>query len=535
MKTFNEFSDSFFYAFLDLYPSAGHYLGLHEYDGRINIVTRDEHDEALKYFQTLKEELKSFNKSDLTNEEKLDYDLIEWQLDSLIFGFSEMKDFEYNPLNYLYYFSDFTNYLFREYDSFNNRSRSVLKLVKKMPFVFEQAKLNLNKKINSVLCKYAVSFAEGYINFIEKDLPGEFEKRKVEEPVIAEYNNVKNDAVNSLKEFIEFLKQADDPDDKVFILGKEKFMKMILLGEQIDISFEELNILGESELQRLQKEFNEILKQSGISDFKEIEKDHPAENELLDVTRSTLGELVNFIREKDIVTVPEPLNCKVIEMPKYMDFGFAAMGTAGPFEKSDESFYFINLPGKDWEEKRKQEWLTLFNYSTLKLISIHEAYPGHYIHFLNANRHGSKISKLFHSYSYTEGWAHYTEEMMIDEGYDKGNFKTKLSQISEALIRCCRYNVAIGVHCENLSIKDAKDYFMKNAFMEEATALQEAERAVFDPGYLSYTLGKIKLKDLKEKYFNKNKNSSLKEFHDKIVFHGAPTFRIAEKIILDTP
>ncbi|MBL8008831.1 MAG: DUF885 family protein, partial [Ignavibacteria bacterium] len=179
-----------------------------------------------------------------------------------------------------------------------------------------------------------------------------------------------------------------------------------------------------------------------------------------------------------------------------------------------------------------EEWMTQFNYPTLKLISIHEAYPGHYVHFLNANKNSAKLAKLFMSYSYVEGWAHYTEEMMIDEGYGKGDFKMKIGQLIEALIRCCRYIAAIEIHCENKSISDVKDFFVKNAYMAETTAMQEAERGAFDPGYLNYTLGKIYLKEFRKRYFSEFGNTkSLKDFHNTIVSLGAPTFDIAGKYV----
>jgi len=264
-----------------------------------------------------------------------------------------------------------------------------------------------------------------------------------------------------------------------------------------------------------------------------LEHDHPNEDTLIEETGNTLNELVEFINNKGIVDLPSRLNCIVTEMPKYMNFGFAAMNTAGPFEKSDESFYYVNLPEKDWSEEKREEWMTQFNYPTLKLISIHEAYPGHYTHFLNANANSTDLAKLFMSYSYIEGWAHYAEEMMIEEGYGNKDFKIKIGQLIEALIRCSRYIVAIGIHCETMSIEEAKEFFLKNAHMTETTALQEAERGAFDPGYLNYTLGKIFLKKFKEKYFAKyNGTKTLKDFHNTIVSLGAPTFKIAEEYVL---
>lgn len=323
--------------------------------------------------------------------------------------------------------------------------------------------------------------------------------------------------------------------DESYRIGKDKFLKMLKIKEHIDLPLEEIKRLGLDELKRLQDELNKVMADNNFTgNLERLEHDHPSEENLISDTKNMLDELVNFIREKNLVDLPEKLNCIVTEMPKYDDFGFAAMGTAGPFEKSDESFYYVNLPDKDWDDKKKEEWMTQFNYPTLKLVSIHEAYPGHYTHFLNSNKNSTKLSKLFMSYSYVEGWAHYTEEMMIEQGYSKEDFKTKIGMLLEALIRCCRYIVAIGIHCENMSIEEAKNFFIKNAYMTETTALNEAERGTFDPGYLNYTLGKIFLKRFRDKYFDKfGAEKTLKDFHNMIVSLGAPTYRIAEAHVLN--
>lgn len=534
-KAFRDFTEELFTKYFKLYPMSGSSLGLHEYDGLISDISESGLAEEKNTFKLLFNKLKKFSYSELSAENKFDYEISKWGLESLLFETEEVQKLRKNPMSYAFMFGELHSYISRDYAPFEERISSVIKIIDKIPSVLKNAEKILEKSIPEVFCKYAKSFSLGYENFFRSELNDLIQEKIKDEKIIEEYKLKSNEAVNAFEGFVKFLDEVSSPDNESFRYGKEKFERMLKIQEQIDISVEELKRTGESELERLQGSLSKILKENNFEDKLEtLEHHHPDEDNLLKDTEATLGELIEFIKDNDIVNIPDKLNCIVTEMPKYMNFGFAAMGTAGPFEKSDESFYYVNLPDSDWSVEKKEEWLTQFNYPTLKLISIHEAYPGHYTHFLNSNKYSSKISNLFMSYSYVEGWAHYTEEMMLEKGYDSGNFKTRIGQMLEALIRCCRFLVSIGIHCENMSIKEAAEFFRKNAYMTEVTSLQEAERGAFDPGYLNYTLGKIHLKNLKIKYFNKFGNTRTeRQFHDKIVSLGSPTYAIAEKYILE--
>lgn len=533
-KIFEDFSEELFNTYLKINPQSGSYLGLHEYDGMIGDITEDGIANEVKIYKELYKKLTEINRELLSDINKYDYDIAKWAIESELFDLEERKSYKNNPMYYASMFSDLHNYISREYAPFEDRLKSVIKVIDKIPGTLKNAAENLDKSLSSVLCKYAKHFSVGYEDFFENELLNEIKEKTSNEILISEYIEKCKPAIKAFNMFIEFIDKASSGNEKSNILGRDKFESMLRIKEHIDLSIEELKRLGLEELKRLQNELNKLIKENNFEGkLDTLEHSHPSEESLIKDTENTLSELIDFIRTNNIVELPDELNCIVTEMPRYMDFGFAAMGTAGPFEKSTESFYYVNLPQKEWDEKKKEEWLTQFNYPSLKLISIHEAYPGHYTHFLNANKYSTKLSKLFMSYSYVEGWAHYTEEMMPEQGFCKDDFKSKIGMLLEALIRCCRYIAAIGIHCENMSVEEAKEFFMKNAFMAETTAMQEAERGAFDPGYLNYTLGKIYLKKFKNKYFEKFKDTkTLEDFHNQIVRLGAPTFRIAESFVL---
>lgn len=533
-KTFTLLAEEIFNKYLEINPQHGADLGLHQYDGRIGNYTSSGMEDDLKTIKELLAKLSEIKFDELNSENKFDFEIAKWGLESFLFDAEVIRQHKFNPMTYAFMFGGLHNYISRNYAPFDDRLKSVISIIEQIPAVLEEAETILNKRLPAVLCRYAKQFSLGYEEFFTDELLSEIKDKSSNENLIKEYTDKSGKAVEAFKKFVVFIDKASSEENKDYITGKEVFGQMLKVKEHIGISVEEIRKTGLDELARLNDKMKSVLKENNFEGkIETLEHTHPSETNLIAETNSTLNELIDFIRKNDIVDLPERLNCIVTEMPRYMNFGFAAMGTAGPFEKSDESFYYVNLPDKEWSEEKREEWMTQFNYPSLKLISAHEAYPGHYTHFLNSNLHSSKLAKIFMSYSYVEGWAHYTEEMMVDEGYSKEDFKIKIGQIIEALIRCCRYLASIMLHCDNKSIEEIKDFFVKNAYMTETTAMQEAERGAFDPGYLNYTLGKIYLKKFKKKYFDKHgNNKSLKDFHNLIVSLGAPTYDIAERYSL---
>ena len=223
----------------------------------------------------------------------------------------------------------------------------------------------------------------------------------------------------------------------------------------------------------------------------------------------------------DVISVPSLDRCQVIETPTYMRYAFAAMDSAGALETlATESFYYVTPVEDDWTAQQQEEWLSNFNYDTLKIISIHEVYPGHFVHHLH-NRYGRElplVNRVATSYAFTEGWAHYTEQMMLETRYGEGQPRLLLTQLLEALVRNCRYMCSLWLHTEGMTLDDATRFFMDNAYMAELPARREALRGTFDPGYLNYTLGKLMILKLREDYRREQGiEYSLKNFHDRLL------------------
>jgi uncharacterized protein (DUF885 family) len=216
-----------------------------------------------------------------------------------------------------------------------------------------------------------------------------------------------------------------------------------------------------------------------------------------------------------------------------MRWAFAAMNSPGAFEKvATEAFYYITLPEPDWDEAKRNEFLHGLNRSVVEVISIHEAYPGHYVHFLHIQNVKSKVGKCFWSYAFIEGWAHYTEEMMLEAGWGAGDARIRLAYLQEALVRVVRYLSSLELHSGTMTLSEAQQLFEEKALLRPHAARREAERGVFDPGYLFYTLGKMKIKELRARMERESEGIfSLFEFHNKLLSFGSPPIKIVEEMM----
>jgi len=214
----------------------------------------------------------------------------------------------------------------------------------------------------------------------------------------------------------------------------------------------------------------------------------------------------------------------VAPTPDFYRWTFASMWTPGPFEgKPAQAYYYLTDVDPAWSAERQEEHLRDFNYPTLWAISIHEVFPGHFLHYQHLRKVESKARKsiLFSPASFVEGWAHYCEQMMIEQGFRRDDDNVRLGQLAEALIRLCRFVVGIRLHCEDCSVEQGVRFFREEAFLEEPSARREAERGTFDPSYILYTAGKLMVLKLREDYKARQEGRfSLRAFHDQLLANG---------------
>jgi uncharacterized protein (DUF885 family) len=247
----------------------------------------------------------------------------------------------------------------------------------------------------------------------------------------------------------------------------------------------------------------------------------PAASELLAGATKLVEKSRAFVVDENLVTVPTDERATLKETPPYMRWNAAFLNMPGPFDSAKEAFYYITLPDPSWPHKEQLEYI--FPWGTLMATTVHEVYPGHFLQGLWLRKAPTKVQKMVESYSFVEGWAHYSEQLMVEQGFGADDPQNHLGQLSDALLRNCRFVVAIGVHAEGMSLDEAAKHFRDDCFQDKATAREQAVRATFDPGYFAYTVGKLQILQLREDVKAKlGERFDLKAFHDALLSHGSP-------------
>ncbi len=266
-----------------------------------------------------------------------------------------------------------------------------------------------------------------------------------------------------------------------------------------------------------------------------LSDDHPTEADLIPSAGRTLEKTRSYAIDHHIIKIPSAVRPNVVETPPYARVGiFAAMDTPGAYEtKATEAFYYVTPVEKDWDAIHKEEHLRLFNSPVMQIVTVHEAFPGHFIQFMYSKNYPTKTRKLAGCGSNVEGWAHYCEQMMVEEGYENGDPKIRLAQLSEALLRDCRFIAAIKIHTQGMTVDEATELFQSAGHQPAAIAREEARRGTFDPTYLVYTLGKLQIYKLRDDYRKlKGDDFHLETFHDEFVRQGGIPLKLIRRILL---
>src|SRR5213594_60082 len=545
-------AEEYIKTYLAAHPLEGTALGLHEYDGKISDYSRLALDAELSRLRRFDDRLAKFDPAKLSPRQSIDLRILQAAVKRELFEMQDMSMFERNPMAYASA-GDVNVYIKRNFAPLEDRVRSLIAIESQIPNILIAARTNLNEKLPKPFVELAIQIARGSADFLKKDLVAAVTGLK-DEQVRSAFQEVNRKAASALNDYAAWLEREKLPKASLdFALGEEKFRRFLAQTELVDLPPEKILEIGMAQLKAEQDAFAEAANQidpnkSPIEVFKQIQGEHPTAQNLIPDVAKALDKIRKYVLSHHLVNIPSNVRAKVKETPQYLRAtSFASMDTPGPFEKrATEAYYYVTPTEHDWPEKQKQEWLTAFNYYTSDVVSIHAAYPGHYVQFLHLNASpASKVEKIFGSYAFVEGWAHYCEKMMLDEGFGsptssspneediKRAAKYRMAQADEALLRLCRLCVSIKMHTENMSLEEATKFFQDNCYYEEKPASQEAIRGTFDPGYLNYTLGKLEILKLRDDYkAQEGDEFSLQKFHNEVLNHGMPPIRLLREIML---
>jgi uncharacterized protein (DUF885 family) len=539
---FQELSQRLIKEHWDFYPTAGSRIGRHEYDGQLPDLSPSQNKRREEELRRGLSELRALGAIGLDETGRLSYRIMELFLRRELFIFNDLKPLENNPMRHTGYLN-VSGYIRRDYAPLEDRIRSATSAMKQAPDFLEVLDQALSDRISSHVVDMSVESYSGMARFYRVDL-ADAATGVTDPEIVTEFNQARETAAVALDSFVERLKSrgASGPDG--FAIGAELYSGMLATGEGLDAPLSRIAAIGQANLEdnlaRIKELAQSIAPGRSVSEIvEEIGRNHPQAQQLIPETRGMLEDIRQSLIDFDVITVPSEDRCQVIETPTYMRYAFAAMDSAGALEtRATESFYYVTPVEDDWTDKQAEEWLSNFNYDTLKIISVHEVYPGHFVHHLH-NRYGRElplVNRVATAYSFTEGWAHYTEQMILETGYGEGQPKLLLTQLLEALVRNCRYMCSLRMHTEGMTLDEATKFFMENAYMAELPARREALRGTFDPGYLNYTLGKLMILKLRKDYQREQGGAyNLKEFHDRLLSFGGPALPLLRPALLMNP
>ena len=476
----------------------------------------------------------------LTTVERLEHKMLTAHIRGRMFELETVRTWEKNPQCYADILaSGLAAQALFSYASAEERARRVMSKLRQTPRLIQAARDNI-KDPPGIFIKVGIETLRGALKFIDHELPRAFSN--VDDlHLLGDLADAQTEASQSLGAYIEHLETEVGPRARAsFRLGRDKFEQKLKFEEGIGVPVERLLAIAERELSTTQEAFKSLAGRLEGTDpmdaWARVKAEHPAPGQLIAAGRAQVDELMTFLQRGGLVSMPTAEAIAVAPTPDFYRWSFASMWTAGPFEtKPTRAYYYLTDVDPAWPAERQEEHLRDYNHPTLWSISIHEVYPGHFLQYQHLRRVESKVRKsiLFAPASFVEGWAHYCEQMMVEAGFGRDNYRVKLGQLAEALIRLARVVVGIKLHTEDMSVEQGMRFFRDEAFMEEASARREAERGTFDPTYLVYTAGKLMLLKLRNDYKQQQgKAFSLRGFHDTLLANGTAPFWLHRQLML---
>jgi hypothetical protein len=512
----------------EVHPTNATFDGVHVHDDLLEDLSRAAIDAQVRDLGAFARRLAAIDPARLTEVERLERPALDASIRARLFELEAVRTWERNPQ----YYGDLlatslAGQILFDYAPLAERARRVVSKLHQVPRLLQAARDNV-KEPAGIFVKVGLESLRGALRFIEDDLPRAFSA--LDDPfLLRDLADASTEASNAIGRYVTYLEEDLAPRARgPFRLGRERMQEKLLLDEGIGIGADRLLAIAERELHATQEEFRRVASRLDGNDpaaaWAKTKAAHPAAGQVVATAQEQLDELATFIRRNDLVSVPSGGDVSVAPTPRFYRWTFASMWTPGPFEaRRLRAYYYITDVDPAWSADKQEEHLRDFSYGALWSISIHEVYPGHFLHYQHLRHLSSTLRKsiLFSSTAMVEGWAHYAEQMMVEAGFRRNDPGVRLGQLAEALIRLCRLIVGLRLHCEDLSVEQGVRFFRDEAYLEESAARREAERGTFDPAYILYSLGKLMVLKLRDDYkAHAGDRFSLRSFHDTLLGNG---------------
>jgi hypothetical protein len=532
----DHFVRSFLDGYFELHPTFAAGAGRHELDGRLPDWSPEAFQREAAWLRAEWARAAEFDPATLDERRAFEREILKVVVDSDLFWLEDAGWPWRNPLFYAGPL-DPNLYLARDYAPLARRMRAFVDYARAVPRAAAQVRANLLTPMPRTHAELGEMTFTGLAGYLESDVPAVF--AAVDDPALqAELRAANAAAATSLRELGAWFHAQIPPrgaDAGEFRLGAELFARMLRETERVDVPLAELEAAGRRELERNLAALREALAAYApglpvAECLARVAARKPAGGPV-EAARRQLAGLRRFVEERGLVSIPGAEEALIEEAPPYQRWNSAYIDIPGPYDRHLPSVYYIAPPDPAWSPAEQEQYIP--NEADLLFVTIHEVWPGHFLQFLHSNRAESELARLFVTYGFAEGWAHYSEEMMWEAGFGAGDPYLHIGQLQNALLRNVRYLVALGLHAGAMTLEEAERMFREQGLQDPANARQQAARGAFDPGYLNYTLGKLLVRKLRDDWTAPRGGASAwREFHDRFLSYGGPPVPLVRKTMM---
>jgi len=527
LTAWERFVDSYVEDYFSAHPAFAVVQGRHDFDGMLPDWSGEGIAYEIERLKQARERAMSFGADELDAEAGFQREYLVASIDRNLFWLDKAGRPFTNPDFYFDWMSDSiapAPYLSLDYAPLADRMRAYIRYVRAIPLATARIRSNLRMPMARTVLQYGIDSFGGLADYYRTDVPEAF--AAVEDSALQdEFVSANDAAASAMQDLTDWLRSNLASATEDFALGPELFRQMLYDTERVDIPLEELEAMGWVDLRRNQQALAQACAEFAPGEniaacIARMAKRKPPGGPVA-TARVQMAETRAFLVEKDLVTIPGNEEALVAEAPPYARSNSAYINIPGPYESNQPSVYYIAPPNPAWPAEVQQAYIP--GEADLLFTSVHEVWPGHFLNFLHARRSDWVFGRIFVTYAFGEGWAHYSEEMMLEAGLREASPETRIGQISNALLRNIRLLSAIGLHTKGMTVEESQRLFMEEGHQSEGTAIQQAARGTYDPAYLNYTLGKLAIRQLREEWTrDRGGRAAWKDFHDTFLSFGGP-------------
>jgi uncharacterized protein (DUF885 family) len=532
-----KFVDEFIESYMVANPAIAASLGRHEFDGQLPDWSAAGIKKEISRLEQMRTRAVAFDDAALFPDQRFQRDYLISRIDDELFWLREAQQPFTNPAYYFNYGLDPSTYVTVPYAPAETRLKAFIEYAKRLPAAVAQIKANLKTPLPKTFIEFGVASFGGFPEFFHGDALAAFAEVK-DEGLQKQLRDVIEPASKAMSDMAQWLQSQQATANDDYALGPERFAAMLRMTENVTTPLDKLEQIGRADLDRNLNALTEACKQYAPKAtipacVAKVAADKPKGGAVAGA-REQLSQLRQYLIDHDVVTIPGDEQALVEEAPAYRRQNFAYINIPGPYEKNLPSVYYIAPPDPKWPKAEQLAYVP--GKADLLFTSVHEVWPGHFLQFLHSNRASWRFGQIFVGYAFAEGWAHYTEELMVEKGLADGAPDRHIGQLLNALLRNVRFVCAIGLHTQGMKVSDCEQMFKDKAFQDPGNARQQAVRGTYDPAYLNYTLGKLMIRKLRSDWSaSRGGEQAWKAFHDQFLSYGGPPIPLVRAQMIKGP